>query len=287
MIKRLSERLKDLDQRERAVRRAERELSSRLEDYRSEAQRGRAQAEAGIRAKREFLASISHELRTPLGGILGFGDLLLKTDLTAEQRQMVHCMQSGADELRVMIDDLLEFSRAEADRLENVNTAEIDPRRLITEAIESWTCHAKEKNLKLSSNVDRAVPLRIRQDADRLRQLLGYLAGNAVKFTSSGGVSIKVTKTHSDEPRLRFTVQDTGVGIPDQALSTVFEPLSQVDSSDSRRFGGMGMGLAISQRIVEKLGGSIGATSTLGVGSSFWFDIPFEQVAERAELGAA
>ncbi len=281
LLDQVTERHEQVKLRERALQQAEKSLVTRAAAHSHEVEGARSAAEAANRARGEFLAGISHELRTPLGAVLGFGDLLLTTELTTEQKHFATSIKSAGHALRMLIDDLLGFSQGESQESE---TVKLDLRQLITSVMESPPVRAGAKDLKLSFMVANTVPARIRQDRGRLRQVLGHLAGNAVKFTPHGKVSIKVTNARlSDDSRLRFTVQDTGLGIPDKALASVFDPFSQVDSSDTRRFGGMGMGLAISKRIVEELGGTLEVTSTLGVGSSFWFEIPFENAAAKSK----
>jgi len=281
LIDQVTERREQVKLRERALHQAEKSLVMRAVAHSHEVEGARSAAEAPNRARGELLAGISHELRTPLGAVLGFGDLLLTTELTTEQQHFTTSIQSAGQALRMLIDDLLGFSQGET---EGAETVKLDLRQLITSVMESPPVRTEAKDLKLSYTVAGSVPTRIRQDRGRLRQVLSHLASNAVKFTPRGNVSIKVANARSsDTPRLRFTVQDTGIGIPDKALSSVFDPFSQVDSSDKRRFGGMGMGLAISKRIVEELGGTLEVTSTLGVGSSFWFEIPFENVAPKSK----
>jgi PAS domain S-box-containing protein len=225
-------------------------------------------AERADRAKGQFLANMSHEIRTPMAGILGLADLLLKTDLTGPQRRYSNLIQSSTGSLLGVIDDILDFSKVEADKL----TLERVPFHLpsiLTETVELLRFRAQSKGITLEICSAFDLPGWCLGDPGRLRQVVINLVGNAIKFTDEGRVEVRAGSI--PDGRVRIVVQDTGVGIPEAVRERLFTPFSQADSSTSRRFGGSGLGLAISKRIVEMMGGEIGFDSRTGAGSTFWF----------------
>lgn len=255
----------------------------------------RALAESASRSKSEFLASMSHEIRTPMNAIMGIADLLAKTHLSAEQEKYVQIFRRAGDNLLNLINDILDLSKVEASQLELEQTGFWlgDQLEIVTEMV---AARALEKGLKLSCEVAADVPNSLIGDPTRLRQVLMNLLGNAIKFTESGEVSLRVTWEGNVEAHtaLRFAVIDTGIGIPEEKQARIFERFTQADSSTTRRFGGSGLGLTISKRLVELMGGNVWVNSKVGTGSTFAFILPLQvqtienrpaAVAEGADSG--
>lgn len=253
------------------------ELQSKIERL-EESERSLAEA---IKAKELFLASVSHEVRTPLNGVMGIASILENTQLDSRQRELVGVLKDESQALLGMINDLLDFSKMEAGRLVFEN-APFDLRSLWTSVSDSFAARASAKGLVFTMSLDRGVPGPVSGDSLRLRQLLANLVGNAVKFTSSGSVTVTGDVGDGDETRfvLRVRVQDTGIGIPQKEQERLFQPFVQGDASLARRFGGTGLGLAIARRIVEGMGGGISFTSREGKGSTFSFEVPLSRSNE-------
>jgi signal transduction histidine kinase len=243
-------------------------------------------AEAASKVKSEFLAMISHELRTPLNGLLGMTQLLSATGLTEEQREFLAMADESGHQLLGLVNNLLDFAKIEAGKLDVVALA-FSVRGVVEHATRLLGPQAASSGLRIDIEAGEDVPERVVGDEDRLRQILMNLIGNAVKFTRQGAVTIRVEVVEPGPPPvLRFSVRDTGIGMPPEVLERLFQPFSQGDSSTTRRYGGTGLGLSICQRLANAMGGSVSVESKIGEGSVFAVTLPFG-VEQREAANAA
>lgn len=264
-----------------------------LRNVQKELMKAKHDAEAAMMAKSEFLATMSHEIRTPLNGIIPLLDIVLSTKLAADQRDYLVTAYKSARELLRIVDDILDYSKIEANKLE-LETVGLNLREVLDAVKRLMEKSAEGKGLAFHVAIDPAVRVAVRGDSVRLRQVLTNLVSNAIKFTERGSISIRVgkrgeTRTHSE---VVFQVQDTGVGIAPDAADKLFHAFSQADASTTRIHGGTGLGLVICKRIVDLMGGKIGVKSELGKGSVFWFSVPFlkahgDVAAARSDLAGA
>jgi two-component system sensor histidine kinase/response regulator len=249
------------------------DITERLR-LREEVEAARDEALSALRAKSQFLANTSHELRTPLTSIIGMTELLMRTELDGDQQKMADAVKRSAEQLRRTIIDILDVSELTNGNLD-IHVGEVDVRRLVEEVAQIIRPSAGGKGLELVHGVDHDTPAVVYGDRGRLRQMLLHLARNAVKFTDRGGIVIRASRPeHVEVPSVRFTVIDTGIGVAPRDHWRLFRVFSQVDPTDTRRFGGNGLGLALVAQLAEVMGGSVGVASASGRGSTFWFDIP-------------
>ncbi|MGD9951167.1 MAG: ATP-binding protein [Burkholderiales bacterium] len=245
-----------------------------------------ARAEAANQAKRRFISVVSHEMRTPLNAIIGMAELMRDTQLTREQADMLQTLRGSSQVMLGLVEDVLDFSKIEAGKLVLERT-DFDLHALVNSTSRILQAQARAKSVDFVVSIMPEVPPALTGDAHHLRQVLINLAGNAVKFTERGSVTVHVSLQHETDSavQLKFSVRDTGVGIAPEAQQRIFDSFTQADQSTTRRFGGTGLGTTIAKQLVELMGGRIGLESAVGLGSTFWFEVPFDKQPERAGAG--
>lgn len=262
-------------------------MNKELTRQKAQEEKARQEADRANKAKSTFLATMSHEIRTPMNGVLGMASLLAETKLDGEQREYTDAILTSGESLLNVINDVLDFSKIESGHMQ-LDPHDFELRKCIEDVLELFSAKAFQSGIDLMCHIDVSVPAFINADSFRLKQVLTNLVSNALKFTSKGEIVITVTASVYDthQLKLNFTVKDTGIGIPEDKISKLFKPFNQLDSSVTRKYGGTGLGLVISERLVGLLGGSITVKSKVGIGSTFSFDIKCKKSKTRVQASA-
>lgn len=261
-------------------------MMSELEIREEELRRARDTALASARIKGQFATTVSHELRTPMNGVMGMLELLHSMELNEEQLEYVNIARSSGEELLLLIDDILDFSKIESGKLK-LHKSAFDPREMVKSITELLASQAQQKQLEINCDIQDDIPNLLIGDTGRIRQIMINLIGNAIKFTHQGNITIRISKENienSNKSNICYSIEDTGIGIEEDAQQRIFEAFSQADGSTTRQFGGTGLGLAICSQLVELMGGTIGVDSEVGRGSKFWISLPFEFGDESEKL---
>jgi signal transduction histidine kinase/DNA-binding response OmpR family regulator/HPt (histidine-containing phosphotransfer) domain-containing protein len=278
------ELLLEVQEKNKALERHSAELEGKVAERTAELRVAKEVAEAATEARSMFLANMSHEIRTPLNGIIGFATLAQRTELTPQQQAYLHKIQISSNALLSLINDILDFSKIEAGKLD-IEYVDFQLQAVLEELADLFADRVAEKDIELLIARDSDVPSALIGDPLRLRQILINLLSNALKFTETGDILVKVQSLDQtrSRARLRFSVRDSGIGIPENKLGTLFDSFTQADGSTTRKYGGTGLGLAICKQLAELMGGGIHADSEPGKGSTFWFELPFERQAPEQE----
>lgn len=249
------------------------------------AQVAQEKAESAMKAKQQFLANMSHEIRTPMTAIIGFSKVVLKTDLTEKQREYISAIKTSSDSLLVLINDILDLAKVDAGKMTFEQTA-FEMESDISAMLNLFDLKFKEKNLELIKEYDDTIPRVLLGDSVRLNQIILNLVSNAIKFTTKGKITVSVRLLNTDEEKatIEFAVSDTGIGLAENMISTIFENFQQATSSTARLFGGTGLGLAIVKQLVERQGGTINVKSKINEGSTFSFVLSFQKTKAKIEL---